>query len=267
VILFFFYSLLLWLGVYIIQRDIKNTNLLLLGLSLFFSGVYYGGEILLTYTTKANIPLLATRDICFFLSFLLLLGAILSHLPTSSSKRSPLIKLWGYLLSPLLLIASVNLFFLQAQTYFVYYRILLTLALIALLIFLIISFTTLRKKCGQRLHKTSLLIGASIYLGSLVVMLIDFHVTLFIMLNSVGLIAITFTLFILEITERGERWFLDFIYSLDYTFLITVVITGQVILAIWIASSFDFNTIFLVLLSILISILTQASFRHNSNWL
>jgi hypothetical protein len=261
-ILFFFYSLLLWLGIYIIQRDIKNTSLLLIGLSLFFSAIYYGGEILSNYSMQSNIILIATRDICFYLSLLLLLGAILSHLPISSTKQSLLMKIWGYLLSPLLFIASLNLFFLQKQTYFVYYRILLALALSTLLIFLIITFTTLLKKWNQRLQKTLLLFGLSIYLGTLVVMLFDFDADFLFMLNSVGFVGIAFTLFTVEIAEQGERWFLDFIYSFDYTFLTTTVITGQVILAIWIGSSFSFETIFLVLLSILISILTQASFRH-----
>jgi hypothetical protein len=258
-LLFFFYGLLLWFGVYLIQRDIKNPSLSLLGLSVFFSGLYYGGEILLRYSPHTILMFIS--DSCYYLSFMILAGAILFHLPVSST-RIRLLKIWGYLCLPIGLIARWYAFFLKDQSYGTYFYILFSFSFAIFLIFVLFTLNAMLKKAESRLKQRVLFFSLLLYIGSLVVMLFFSNTNTIYMLNSLGLLGIVFTLFIIEIKGQGERWFPDFIYSLDYTFLVTLVITGQVILSIWIGSSFQLDTIFLVLLSILISILAQASFRH-----
>jgi hypothetical protein len=129
-----------------------------------------------------------------------------------------------------------------------------------LLVILAFAMKTALKKWNS--GKTWLVILLFIYIGSHICIFIGFHHNFIFMINSIGLLGVVFMMFVREIKEQGELWVPNLLYSMDYTFLITFVITGQVVLVIWIGSSFVFETISLILLSMLLSILVQASFRY-----
>ncbi|MXQ55455.1 hypothetical protein [Shimazuella alba] len=168
-------------------------------------------------------------------------------------------KIWGYVLLPFFIIANVTLFYFQ-QHYYLYHRVFHGVALSILLVTLAFAVKSAWKKWNS--WNILLFFLFFIYIGSHIWVLIGSPHNLIFMINSIGLFGIVFIMFVTEIKEQGELWFPSFLYSMDYTFLITFVITGQVVLVIWIGSSFVFETISLILLSILISILVQASFRY-----
>lgn len=260
------YGLLLWLGLYIMQRDIKNPRILLTGLSLVILSICFGIETLSPYvSTQPRLFLTALRDVCFYLSIMLLSGALLFDLSDPTNKNFRFIKIWCYILLPAFALASIVFFLLlNSSSFHLYSRLLLAFCIITFLAILIFPFRSELTKFDSKLTKILLLIPLLVYIGSLMYQLLIFDHPFFniFLLNGIALFWMAIVIFALEINKQGEVWLPDLFRSFDYTLLITLVFTGQVVLVISMISSFHFTAILLLIISITISILSQVFIRQ-----
>ncbi|SHF38260.1 hypothetical protein SAMN05444392_1196 [Seinonella peptonophila] len=259
IVFFVLYGLLIWIAIYIMQRDIKNKSFVLIGISLIFSAISNGGMILASYTITFRSIFVSICDFCIFYSPLILIGAIYAQLPQSSKYRTRMIQLWCYVLLPLVSVVSIYLFYLH--NIYSLQVVLFSFILIAFVLTIIISMKSFITHLKDKITKFSLLLCIFIYVVSLIMLLFNDH-AIFSILNSIGLIGIAIIMFASMVLKQGERWFPDFIYSFDYMLLITLVFTGQVVFVIWISSRFSFNTILFILISILISVSAQVLSRY-----
>jgi uncharacterized YccA/Bax inhibitor family protein len=89
-------------------------------------------------------------------------------------------------------------------TTYTYFYILFSFSFAIFLIFVLFTLNAMLKKAESRLKQRVLFFSLLLYIGSLVVMLFFTHTNTIYMLNSLGLLGIVFTLFIIEIKGQGN---------------------------------------------------------------
>ncbi|WP_028776575.1 hypothetical protein [Shimazuella kribbensis] len=256
------FGLLLWFGLYIIQRDIKNPLFVLIGLSLITSSVRLAVEII-NFNTTENLYLMRFQDLCWYFSIILLSGGILHYQTDGDSKRIMFIKVWRFVLVPLFTISGTVFLLLGNEKWVdVYARILLLVCILCFLITVSLLLPVIRKKTVTLIKKLSFLVFLFLYIGCLIISVISFglYAIALSLIQSLSLFSIGVFLYASIVREQGEVWLPDFIRSFDYTILLTFLFSGQVALVIAIASDFHLTTILLLLNSIAISIIVQVFF-------
>jgi hypothetical protein len=265
VVYFLFFGALFWLGLYIAQREWKNPILKLLSLSLIFSSVFSAVSILLEYPPfQKSVYVIYIREVFVCITVLLLSGSLLFHRPEEIRKESNWIKIWSYTIVPLFFIVSIGLLWLiGVKSYTLFSQVLVLFCAGYLFITVCVSFRRLVGK-STIWKKLSYVVFVLIYLVGLIfpIMQPERFVILLFVLKSISLFSIGIIIYGGIIVEQREKWIPDFVRSLDYTMLLTFVFSGQIVLMIFLISSFHLATSLLLLLSISISIFVQVYFRH-----
>ncbi len=273
------FGLALWLGLYLIGRDLQSVRLRLAGLGLVSFGLGWGLEVLGNY---ADSPALAQglarwRWPCFFLPAIFWTGAIIYLLPEDKPLRASLIRVWRYALLPvslLILVIAIStgqLFDPQGNqpSSTLAYGIFVMLILLPLLGALGIMWQSYL--AGQTTKGARLMVVATIFFGLSTFLLIfprDWLPRPW-LLGMVGfdLELLGLAIALLDAFDQGEAFLPDFLRSLAYAFFTVLLFGGQIILAIGLATGPTPAMVFLLLATCASAITVQVFATQLGGWL
>lgn len=259
------FGFVLWLGLYMINRDARNSRLLLMGLALL---IYAGGlaaAVLLPYSPAAGVTraLSNVRDLAFYLPLLFWQGALLHFLPEDVPLRKPSITIWKYGLVPIILFCSGWLFFAAEHAGYQVLHTVLTLiaslSFVACFVFTIGSFLKKRMAVSQFLLTVTTILFIGCTVGVVSVTPAGWYNGIM-LVGSISLFVLSVTITRSEITEQGEAWLPDFFRSLDYSVFFALLFSGQVAIAILWSNRNSFSMMILLVTLISFSIVTQVFF-------
>ncbi|MFC5401348.1 hypothetical protein [Cohnella soli] len=258
-----YFGLILWFGLYMMNRDARNLRLLLAGISVLVSAFCVGTALLLTYSQHAEtiVFLGNVRDICFYLPLVLWQGAILSPAVGEEEKRNILWKLWKYALAALTIGSVIWLVLARnSDGYDMFY------SLVTGMITLLLTALSIWDSVVTGRQKRSLSYIVCSYVPLLVFACLTALIIFLpegtwekgkLIVNSAGLILFGAYTMIKEIRKQGESWLPDLFRSLDYSIFFTLIFSGQVALVIWLGKGLDFTSLLLLMISIAVSISFQ----------
>jgi hypothetical protein len=262
-----FYTFTLWLGVYLIARDLTSARLRWAGLGLVSYALAIGLDLLATQAVgPAKDLLLRLHWAAMIFPPTLWTGAVLGLMPEEDQRKTQLITIWQRVLVPLALLVAV-LFSLGVGVWaggspsipgYIGFG-LFSLMPLAALLFLsphIKNAGSARRALGlvfvatlfATLGAGMVLLGSGWFPRSWVVFAIGFDIVL------LGLAVVYFDAF-----EQGEALLNDFLRSLAVSTLIILVFGGQVIFVIAISTG-PTQTMITLLLAILAAAILVAGF-------
>jgi hypothetical protein len=263
---YLYFGILFWLGLYIAQRDWKNSIFKLLSLSLITAAISTAVEIVLFYLPiQLDLYLIYIRDIFWYISVLLLSASLLFHQTRLERKEWGFIKIWSYTVLPLFVVICIGFIWLMKwQAYTLFSQVLSTFCISYFVINTCVAFRLFVRKATTILKKLVLFFALLVFSVSLIMRIIQPEQSFIIFLTPyiLSMLVIVLVLYMGVIVDRGEVWVPDLVRSLDYSILLTLVFSGQVALVVALVSTFQLTAALLMLLSISISIATQVFFRY-----
>lgn len=268
------FSLALWLGLYLIGRDPRDSRLRWAGLGLVS---YALGLALDSLSRSARSPDLAlalaqVRWPLLFLPALFWVGAIVSLWPEDGPLRMRLVRSWRYGLLPVVALlylvgVSTDLIFDVAATQprlelgYLLFSLAVLLPLLAVLILLWLRFRTVRPQ-----NAVGLLIAATLFftLGTgLLLFPLDWLPRTWVLpAIAIDLFLLGLAIAILDAFDQGEALLPDFLRSLDYSFFTALLFGGQVALVIFLGTGVTFPMLLLLLATIATSVAIQTFSDH-----
>ncbi len=262
------FGLALWLGLYLIGRDLKSVRLRLAGLGLVSYGVGWGLELLgQAATTELAREIARWRWPFFFLPALFWTGAIIYLLPTDKPWQATLARVWRNGLLPVALLfylvaaATNQLFDSQGNrpSSGLAYAVFILLIILPLLGALLLVWQVYR---ASRLSNGTGVLLVGILFFSLSSGLLIFPLDWLsrpVMLGSVGfdlgLLGVGIALW--DAFDQGEAFLPDFVRSFDYAFFTVVLFGGQVALVMLLATGVTFAMLALLLATVGTAIAAQ----------
>jgi hypothetical protein len=258
-----FFTFTLWLGVYLIARDLTSARLRWAGLGLVAYALAIGLELLAAQVVgRTEDLLLRLHWSAMILPPALWAGAVLELIPKEDDRKTKLIMLWQRVLAPLVVLAAV-LFALglvmwadgdpTLAGYFIFG--LISLMPLAALLFLIPNLKhteSTRRSLGLVIVATMfftlgvgmVLLGSGWLPRSWVVLAVGLDIVF------LGLVVVYFDAF-----EQGEALLNDFLRSLAISALIILVFGGQVVFVIAISTGPTLTMITLLLGTLAMAVL------------
>ncbi len=263
------FGLALWLGLYLIGRDLQSTRLRLAGLGLVSFALVWALELLGSYAPDANFGLAITRlrwSIVFLPAFFWT-GALIYSLPEEATLRLRLAKAWQYALLPLVTLLflvgiSTDLVVENATAtprngvgYFVFGAV----AVLPMLAVLGLVWQMLR--AGGRKNVVGLFITSMLFFAfstGLLLLPTDWLPRVWVLL-SVGLdiFLLGVAIAVWDAFDQGEALTTDFFRAFDFAFLTVLLFGGQVALVIIIGTGLTFPMLVLLLTTIFSAIVVQ----------
>ncbi|HET8843823.1 MAG TPA: hypothetical protein VFN35_20335 [Ktedonobacteraceae bacterium] len=238
------FSLALWLGAYLLKRNIQHMRICLTGLSLLFYSCAEGCLVLGSTATSFSIPLLEASQWLIVGSASLWMGGLLFCLPENLKLRSWLVRTWLFVLLPLGIFCCVIALWLPSSLP-------LALPFLLFLPLLGLSWPALKTRRGP-LMTASLLIPGTI---SIALFWFPYAPVRLLICSSLFLAGLTIAL--LDATEQGEALMPDLLRSFDYAMLTALGFGGQMVLVILFATGITFTTLLLLLSTLTTAILLQ----------
>ena len=243
------YSFALWLGAYLITRDISEPRLTLAGLGSGSFALAIASDLL---ASAAGSPVQAAVfyrlvQVFVFLPALFWSGTLAFLLPEASTIRGLAVRIWRYAVLPLgllLLLIGAGSGILSGREVengtpaFLVYALLLILPLLTGLGLVFITIQTSSHKLPF-----GLILAATLFfsLGTgLLLFPLDLLPRFWVLLGvGLDLILLGFAIAILDAFEQGENLRADMLHSLGGAALITILFGGQVIIAmaLWTGTS------------------------------
>ena len=265
------YSLALWLGLYLIARDLGNPSLRYAGLGLVVYALSLALAMLARYAPTITTAELLTRLhwSMLFLPAFFWLGTITYLLPQSQPTRSWLVRAWEYVLLPVaiplyILTASANLVLDFSQgtgdpqpgpAYWIF----VVAVVVPLLVALFFVWQTFR--AAGRKTALGLLLVATIFValgaGLLTYPFSWLPRTWLLVGISMDFIALGIAIALLDAFEEGESFLPHFARSFDAALLFVLLFGGLVVLTMMLSTGITFPMLVLLLTIIAGAICTQ----------
>jgi len=261
-----YFGLMFWCGLYVMNRDMRNVNLLLTGLGILTCSIGYGAAIVLPYSqgSQPNMALVLGKvvDICSYMPLVLWQSAVLSMLSSQSHQRNVLWSSWKYGVTPLILGSVVWLGVVSDLAgYRMSYTIVLCTVLLLLLLFSVGGAVSDKTKRSMTFYFFSY-VPLLVFIGIAALWLIhpsnDWDERM-LSLHGAGMLLYGGYTLIREVKEQGETWLPDLFRSLDYSIFFTLIFSGQVALVVMLGTETGFNatTLSLLMISMMVSIAFQ----------
>ncbi len=265
-----FFGVTLWLGLYLINRDLRNPRLRYAGLGLLSFALGWGCFILDSYAPTRTLVLNIVWPL-FVLPSLFWTGALIYLLPEDVPLRTRLIGLWHYGLLPVvtvcfLLIVFANLLLhlsaLAPRAGFSAF-ILSLVALIPLLVVLCFAWQSLRS--FQPKSVVVVLLTSVLFLPLVTALFLLPFDRLpgdwLLLLLGANLFLLGCTVAVLDAFDQGEALIPDIFRSFDFSFGTVLLFSGQVALVMILATGVTLPILLLLLAVIATSIAMQV-FAH-----
>ncbi|MFQ5595883.1 MAG: hypothetical protein ACE5HA_17195 [Anaerolineae bacterium] len=263
------YGFALWLGLYLIARDLASPRLRLAGLGLVAYALGLAGDLLAGRAPTPALSLSLTRLgwPLFFLPALFWSGATIHLLPEDAPLRIRLARPWGY--GVLLLAAVLYVFGVQTDLVFDDRTGLLRpgpaypLFAVAVLVPLLwLLYTAVRAFRAARTRRPlGVLLIATLFFalstGLLIFPLSGLPRTWVILAIGFDLILLGVAIAVLDAFDEGEAFLPDFLWSFDFSLLAVLLFAGQVALAMRLATGVTFPMLVLLLLTMASAIAVQ----------
>jgi len=260
-----FYSFTLWLGIYLIARDLKSTRLRLAGLGLVSYALAIAVDFLATQaSSQAAEQLLQLHWAMMLFPPTLWAGAVLGLMPGVAKHQNRLSRIWQQIMVPivslsaLLFVMGIGLWSAGGPTPvgILVFGALSLQPLVALLILL-----PHLKEAGSSRRALGLVIVATLFftLGIGIMLLSSGWIPRSWALVGIGLDMILLGIAVVNFDafERGEALVGDFLRSLAISTLIVLVFGGQVAFAISISTGATLTMTALLLATITAALLLQ----------
>jgi hypothetical protein len=266
-----FFGITLWLGFYLINRDFSNPRLRFAGLGLLSFALAWGLDILSSHTPGHTLQLAQYYWPLFVFPSLFWTGAIIYFIPEDISFRTRLINAWRFGLLPIatlcFLFSVVINFILHASNVvpgigFAAF-ILSMIALVPLLLVLFFSWNSLRSMQPGRAVTAilaSLLIlpiVTALYLLPLNGLSSDW----LLLILGIDLLLLGCIAAIQDASEQGEALLPDMFRSFDFSFGTVLLLSGQVVIVMILATGVTLPMLILLFASMATSIALQ-TFSH-----
>jgi hypothetical protein len=259
----------LWLGLYLVNRDLHCPGLCSAGIGLFACALAWAGLALGDAAPTATFAAIVVRWflLCSFLPPVFWTSTLILLVPEDLPLHENLRKIWLYALLPFtlasyILIASSNLLVAETTNMPANWQ----SALILALLFFLPSFMVLcligPKSLPARSKKAKTLSIAQLFLLTLSASILFFssnelvRIGIFLLVDF-DLLFQGFTLAALDAIEQGEALIPDMFRSYDYSFFTALFFAGQVVLVMIFATGPTFPMRLLLLALMLTSIAAQ----------
>lgn len=269
----FVFSLALWLGLYLINRDARSQRLRFAGFGLVSYALGWSASLLSDYALTPTLTQMIARLtwMIFLLPAIFWTGSTLYFLPEELPFVGYLIKVWYYILLPLTFLAyligmSTNLLF---DTVTGTPRVgigSLLLSILVLLPLLIVVFMAWFTHAKQRKNARGLLLVALLFftLSTTLLLVPQGWLPRIWLLIAVGfdLLLLGLVVAVLDAFEQGEALLRDIVRSFDFSFGTALLFGGQVALVMLLATGVNFAMLVLLSTTIATCMIVQTSSRH-----
>lgn len=263
------FSLAIWLGLYLMSRNLTNPQLRNAGLGLIFYALSLATGLLLRFAPSAATTQILTRLhwSMLFLPGLFWLGTIIFLLPEATSLREPLVRVWNFVILPValplfLISAGANLIFdfaivpPQPGPAYPLFVSLLGLPLLAALLLVGNIYRTAHPK-----RPLGLLLAATIFVGlgmGLLIFPLNWLPRSWLLAGiSLDFVLLGIAVAWLDAFDQGETLLADFARSFDAALLFALIFGGLVGQAIFFGTGLNFTMLLLLLAVIFAAIFTQ----------
>ncbi|MCP4363312.1 MAG: hypothetical protein GY796_35380 [Chloroflexi bacterium] len=263
------YSLVLWLGLYLIGRNLTSPRLWLAGLGLVTYALSLATGTLLRFAPTADTALILARLHwpTLFLPAILWFGAVVYVLPETIPLRNFLNRILSYTLLPV----AIPFYLFSAGTNLIFdfstvppqpgpaYLLFAALALLPLLAALILVSRAFQLRQQKKLLGLLLLVTLFFALSAGLLIFPLGLVSRFWLLLAVSIdfISLGVVIALLDAFEEGETLLPDFIRSLDFSASIVLIFGGLVALTMMFSTGVTFPMLVLLLAIIAATILLQ----------
>ena len=265
------FGLAMWLGMYLLARDVRKPRLRYAGLGLVAYALGLASDNLGGYAVEIELANNIARfgRPLLFLPALLWSAALIDLLPEAARSRGSIARLWGWGLLPLMALVLVlgtgrggtidaasggirpgPTFYVGALT--------VVLPLVAAFAMVVRGVLA-----GQSDYKRPLgvllvtLIFFGLGTGLLIFPLNWMPRQVVILAIGADLIVLGLVIAVLDAFDEGETLLPDMMRSFDYSFIAVLVFSGQVLLVIVLATGLTFAMLALLLATMTVSIVTQ----------
>ena len=260
-----FYAFTFWMGVYLIARDLTSPRLRWAGLGVVAYALAIALDLMASLAAGSGaVQLLQLHWAFMLLPALFWCGAVLEMLPEANPVQQRLVRLWAWVVLPLVLLAAL-LFALGVFLWsggsptaagYAVFGLTSLLPLIAL-IFLIAGL----KNIDSSRRATGLVLVATLFftLGAGAIMLSSSWIAHEIVLLGVGfdIILLGLAVVLFDAFEQGEALGGDMLRSLAISSLIVLIFAGQVVFVITISTGPTLSMVGLLLATITAGLLLQ----------
>ena len=263
------YSLVLWLGLYLIGRNPANPRLWLAGLGLAAYAFSLGTGLLMEYAPTPEITLSLARLHwpMLFLPAIFWFGAMVHLLPETVPLRTSLNRVLSYALLPV----AIPFYLLSAGTNFIFdfsavppkagpaYLVFAGMVLLPLLAALFVAVRAFSS--DQAKKPRALILLATLFFGlsaALLIFPLNVLPRFWLLLAvSIDFIILGMVIALLDAFEEGESLLYDFLRSLDFSFFGALLFGGLVGLTMALSTGVTFSMLALLLAIIALSIFMQ----------
>jgi hypothetical protein len=241
------FCLTLWLGTYLLKRNLQNMRLRLAGLSLISYSCAECCFVLAASASPFRPHIMQIGQWLLLLPSLLWTGTLIYSLPEDTRLRSLLIRCWYFAHWPLVVFCCI-------ATLFLHSFLPLAAALFPLLIILGLTWRTLQ--ANRMLLVTSLALIVTLT-GSL----IWFPYTAARLLVCCTLFVLGIAIVAQEAADQGEALLPDLFRSFDYALLTALVFGGQIALVMLLSTGITFPSLLLLQSTLATAIIIQVFSR------
>lgn len=242
------FSLTLWLGAYLLKRNLADRRVCLTGLSLILYSCAEGCFVLSTSASSFSHHLVEIGQWLLLFSALLWISALIYSLPEDTRSRGLLLRCWSFALWPLVALCCIATLFLHS---------LLPLVIVLLLSLVILGLTWYVLQASRIL----LVIPSLVLIVTIGMELAWFPHTSARLLICCALLILGITIAGQDAADQGEALLPDLFRSFDYALLTALVFGGQVALVMLFGSGVTFPSLLLLQSTLAAAIIIQV-FSH-----